>query len=141
MSMTQTLPWKLSGKAMEHFRRAVKTDDYCGGMLPVLDAIGEGKLQLWVWEDDHGMSVFVTEVVCQRDGSKELFVRMLSGEGSSKSYYDVSREVIRHAKEIGCSRIMAYMNPDLVNKLFKIDGKWNPVFDFEERYTVLGKDL
>ena len=134
-------PWELPGKGMDHFKNAIKTDDHCGGIMSVLDAIDSGKFQLWFWEDEIGESVLITEILVNMDGCKDLFIRMLAGSGLMESYSEISDEMCDHAREIGCSRIMAYMKRDILKKVFSEGGKLKPSVDFKEMYCVIGREV
>lgn len=134
-------PYELPQKGREHFRNAIKTDDHCGGMARVLEAIDSEKLQVWFWEDAAGESVLITEVAVQMDGSRELFIRMLAGSGAMKSYSEICDAMCERARHAGCSRVVAYVKKEILDKVFSEGGKLKTPVDFKEMYRVMGKEV
>tara|TARA_Y100000310_G_scaffold314984_1_gene365011 strand:- start:1018 stop:1413 length:396 start_codon:yes stop_codon:yes gene_type:complete len=131
----------LAADEIDQFLNASKTDEHCGGVKILIDEIDSGNMQLWVWRDDSSVCIFITEVTVQRDGKRELLMRMLAGDDMISKYKEAADDICIEARNLGCESLIAYVQPHILEKLVEADRKKNSVFDFQEIYRVISREV
>ena len=131
----------LEGEEVDHFLAALGTDPHGADIDGVLEMIDQGRFQLWVWGDGDCSSILITEIVCQLDGEKELFLRMFAGREVVNRWADGSADLAEVAKAMGCVRLSAYIKSELID-IFEsaADDSGNPV-GWKRSYIVVTKEI
>jgi len=115
--LSKVFPHELGDEELKYFHSAVDTDDHSGSMDEVVRDIYDGHLELWLWSADDSTVIFVTSISSQRDGFKELFITMMSGQGAIVLQVDISDSLKLVAKDRGCSALGAYMKPHIAENM------------------------
>ena len=141
--IVKKLPYELDEEELAIFKIAVGTDDHSGTDAEVMDSVFVGDLDLWVWSDDEldhdCKAVIMCSVMQHRDGFKEFFISMLAGNNVMGLQSEVVEDFSKKLVEIGCSKLSAFLKPDLAKK-FGAFTEGSYLSDKVE-YVVIGKEV
>ena len=133
MRLYQSQPVDLDNDEIEHYYKAVATDEHSGGPEIVSRLIYDDLMHLWVCNEKDTILVCVTRFVDYPDGYRELLVAMMSGTNvtDTLAHEDIHGHLMKFAVRNACAQMTAYMKPHIWEKMrHRLPG-------YEEEYVVI----
>jgi hypothetical protein len=114
-TLWQCMPHDLDHDEIGYYYAAVDTDEHSGGVEVVSRLINDGLMELWVWNDGETILVTITRIVDYPDGYRELLVAMMAGTNvtATMTHEEVQGALMNYAQRHMCSRMVAYMKPEI----------------------------
>lgn len=111
----RVMPFELSNVEIGYFYDAVATDAHSGGVDMVSSLIMSEAMELWIYNEDETILCTVTRLITYPDGFRELLVQMMAGTNvtSTDVHLECERVMMQYAIRHGCSRMVAYMRPNI----------------------------
>jgi hypothetical protein len=128
------MPHDLDEDEIDHYYKAIETDEHSGGSEFVSKAIHAGIMDLWVYNDKHSVLVAITRFIDHPDGFREMLVAMMSGENitDTSSHSEIYSGMMKYAVLNGCQRMVAYMKPEVWENMEE------RLPQYTQEYVVLG---
>lgn len=133
--LRKCMPYELDSAEIEYYDKAVETDEHSGGGIVVSRLIYAGAMDLWAWRDGESIDVIITRVIDYPDGHREMLIAMMAGKNvtSTNSHDKIHRQLLEYAiSDKYCDRLVAYMKPEIWDKIGKIDG-----IPYKQEYIVI----
>ena len=133
--LERVMPGSLALEEIDIFLQAIQTDEHAGDLEFVAISILDGRKQLWRWRDDSSFGILLTVVNLNDDGTKELIVSGMAGEGLRFVKKSVAAAMEKAAKDLGCNYLVALVENDTIKKLYKSR------LGFEEKFSFMMKEI
>lgn len=132
---------QLQGDEIQYFMAALKTDEHAAPLKWILDLIDRSRYQLWKWSDEEALCIFITEVIQQPDGRRELFIKMCAGNAISEKFVEASGDFMKIVKDANCIRLIAHMKREILDGLIRRAKEHGVDFAVKESYVVASIEL
>lgn len=118
------MPYELDADEIGYFYAAVATDPHSGGEEVVARDVLNGKAQLWIYHDRDTILCTITRAAFSPDGYGEMLVHMMAGTNvtSTLAHHECERAIMEYALRIGCSKMIAYVKPEIWKHFDKTTG-------------------
>ena len=132
---------QLEGEEIQYFMAALKTDEHAAPLKWILDLIDRSRYQLWKWSDEDALCIFITEVVQQPDGQRELFIKMCAGNAISEKFVEAAQDFMEIVRDAKCIRIIAHLKREILDGLIRRAKEHGVDFAVKESYVVASIEL
>lgn len=142
--LRQTLPYRLDRKETELYDRAVATYPQSGGVAAVSKLIYDGTYGMYIVDSPNATTMVIVRMITHPNGTSDLFILMLSGDGSFTDFEYCLNELKGLASENGCSRVSGMINAESWEKFkdlgnFATSGYVEVSFDVDQKESFKGQ--
>ena len=115
----RSYPYELDANELEHYLKAIATDEHFGTNEQVSQMVLNGAVELWVYNHDETILVALTRIIDYPDGWRELLVQGMSGANvtGTAAHEVIHADMMRYALQEGCFQMVAAMKPEIWGKM------------------------